>query len=312
MSVLIKGFIRSIVGVLTVGLLGCGCFFSSPLATPHNQSPSRDLYNPNPYLDLSKAWELQYKGEYKKAIAKYEQALKKLPRFPDETKVINVNFPAFLKYQIAFCYTKLAEAEGDVALYSKAEAAAQESYQTAIVASDQADALYFWGYILFKQARYEEARAKFEALLETLQQNEDDDDFTLDALFGLGKVYLGLGDETAAQRVLAQLEARLERMEGFHTDQPFYGLGKIYLQLGDETAAQRIFAQLEARLETTLQEYGTHFHGVIFYEQTLYELGKIYLGLGNTAAAQSAFAQLFKHFPDSSYRAEVQRLLQQP
>ena len=162
-SVLIKVFGRCLVGVLTVGLLGCVSLFPSTLPTPNT---------PNPYPDLYKAEDLQYRGKYREAIAKYEQALKKFPNFPDDTNVINISFPTFPKYQIAFCYAKLAEAEGDVSLYVKAEAAVRESYQTAIVASDQADALYLWGYTLFKQARYEEARAKFETLVERLQQDQ--------------------------------------------------------------------------------------------------------------------------------------------
>ena len=196
MSVLIKVLGRSVVGVLTAGLIGCGCLFPSTPPTPNS---------PNPYPDLYKAKDLQYKGKYKAAITKYEEAAKKFPLFLHETKVIHVSFPAFLKYQIAFCYAKLAEAEGDVSLYAKAEAAVQESYQTAIHPFDQADALYLWGYILFKQERYEEARAKFEALLEIPQQNENDDRFTADTFFALGNVYLQLGDEVAAQRVFARL-----------------------------------------------------------------------------------------------------------
>ena len=300
MGFLIKVFIRSIIGVLMVGILGCGKLFPS---TPHSR---------NPYRDLPKAKELQYRGKYKAAITKYEQALKKFPRFPDETKVIHVSFPTVLKYYIAFCYVQLAEMEGDVSFYIKAEAAAKESYETAIVGSDQTDALYLWGYILFKQERYEEARAKYEALLERLQQNEDDGDFTVDALFGLGKVHLRLGDEPAAQRVFAQLLERIEGDSDFYTTQVLFGLGKVYLELGDKPATQRVFAQLLEYIEIELQDSFVAFDAEIFYEQALYVLGKAYLELGDAAAAQRAYAQLLEHFPDSSYTAEVERLLENP
>jgi tetratricopeptide (TPR) repeat protein len=145
-----------------------------------------------------------------------------------------------LKYSIAFCYTQLAEVEGDVSLYSKAEAAATECYETAINPSNQADALYLWGYILFKQARYEEAGAKFKALLETFLE--------VDALFALGKVYLELGDKAAARQTFAQLKQRIETIKQrtssrVYTAEVLYGLGKVYLEFGDKAAAQSVFAQ---------------------------------------------------------------------
>ena len=178
MRVLTSILIRSLTGVLTVGLLGCGCLSPSTLSTPGS---------PNPYPDVYKAEDLRYSGKYKVAIAKYEQAFKKFPHFPDGTKVINISFPTFLKYQIAFCYAKLAETEGDVSLYITAAAAAKSSYQAAIIRSDRAEALYLWAYILYKQERYAEACAKFEKLLGTLRQNEFGTDFTVDAFSDLAK-----------------------------------------------------------------------------------------------------------------------------
>ena len=302
MSVLIKVLGRSVVGALAAGLIGCGGLFPSTPST---------LNSPNPYPDLYKAKDLQYRGKYRAAIAKYGQAAKKFPRFPDETKVIHVSFPAFLKYHIAFCYAKLAEAEGDVSLYVKAEAAVQESYQTAIVDADRADALYLWAYILFKQEHYEEARAKFEALLKRLQQNEDDDRFTAYILFGLGKALIGLGDTATAQRVFGQLEARIEILLPVHDRaEVLYALGNVYLELGDNAAAQRVFTQLEARIEADLQKFGYPFHSVDYYEETLFALGNVYLELGDEASARRVFMQLLEHYRDSSRKAEVKRLLE--
>ena len=302
MSVLIKVLGRSLVGILTVGLLGCGCLF-----------PSTFTRSTTLYADIYEAEDLRYAGKYSKAIAKYEQASKKFPRFPDDTDVIHISLLTFLKYHIAFCYTKLAETEGDISLYVKAETAAKQSYQTAILPSDQADALYLWGYILFKQERYEEARVKFEALLETLRQNTFGVDFTVDALYGLGKALIGLEDVAAARRVFAQL---LECMEGdndpydLYTVRGLYGLGEMYLALGDKAAARGIFTQVLKRIEMELQEDFVPFDDEVVYEDTLYRLGHVYLELGDKVATRRVFARLLKHFPDSSHKAEVKRLLE--
>ena len=299
MSIVIKVFGGGLVGVLAVGLFGCGYLFPST------------FHSPNPYSDLYKAKDLRDRGKYKAALAKYEKVSKKHPQTAFGRKVIDVEFPTGLKYDIAFCYAKLAETEGDVSFYIKAEAAARESYQTAIHPFDQADAIYLWGYILFKQEHYEEARAKFEALLEILQQNEYEGDFTADTFFALGKTYLELADKCAAQRVFAQLEARIETLlPSYDRAEALYPLGKVYLELGDAVAAQRVFAKFEVRVEADLREFGYHFLGIDFYEETLFGLGEVYLELGDEVAAQRVFGRLLVHFPDTSYKSEVQRLLE--
>ena len=261
MSVRIKIFGISLVGILIVGLLGCR--------------------QPNLYKDVYEAEWLRYEGKYSAAIAKYEAAAKKFPHFPDDTKIINVEFLTLLNYGIAFCYAKLAETEGDVSLYLKAEVAAKGSYQTAILPSNQADPLYLWGYILFKQERYEEARAKFEALLETPQQNRPDGDFPAKPF----PDFIADGDVIA---------------------EALYGLGKVYLELGDKAAARQAFAQLKERIETIKQRTSSR----VYIAEVLYGLGKVYLELGDKAAAQSAFAQHLKYSPDSEYRLEIERLLE--
>jgi tetratricopeptide (TPR) repeat protein len=281
MTILMKVLISNIVGVLTVGLLGCGCLYPS---TPTPQSP-------NLYTDIYKAEYLQYTDKYRAAIAEYEQALKKLPRSPTDTKVMNVSFPTFLKYHIAFCYAKLAEANRDVSLYVKAETAARESYKTAILPSDQADALYLWGYILFKQQRYEEARAKYEEIIERfLQAGVGSDQFLKEVLYALGKAYFEFGDEVNARRIFSQLEARIQTIiqggdSDFHTEETMYALGKAYLTLGDKAAARRVFAHLLELIKIELQDTFIGYGADIFYEETLYALGKMYLTLGDEAAA---------------------------
>ncbi len=282
MSVLRKVFIRSIVGILiVVGLLG---YADLILFTAQS---------PNLYTDVYKASDLQYDGKYEAAIAKYEQALKKLPRFPVDTKVINVSFPTFFKYHIAFCYAKLAEAERDVSLYVQAEAAARESYETARLSSDQADALYLWGYILFKQGRYAEARAKYEQLIDAAPQNGFSDRFLEDALYALGKTYVELGDAAVAEQILAQLETMIHGTDSyFYTAGVMCALGKAYLKLGDESAARRVFAQLGELLKITVEGDHLGWDAKGIYAKIPYDLGKAYLELGEEATARRIFAQL--------------------
>ncbi len=263
MSVLIKIFGISLVSILMVGLLGCR--------------------QPNLYKDVYEAERLRYERKYRAAIARYEAAAKKFPHFPDDTKIINVEFLTLFNYGIAFCYAKLAETEGDIVLYVKAEAAAKESYQTAILPSNQVDPLYLWGYILFKQERYEEARAKFEALLERLRHNGSEGDFPPKAF----PEFVSEGDVSA---------------------EALFGLGKAYLALGDKAAARQAFAQFNKRIEILKQKTSSR----VYIAEALFGLGKAYLALGDEPAAQRAFARHLKHFPDSPHKPEVQRLLEKP
>ena len=261
MSALIKIFGISLMGILIVGLLGCR--------------------PPNLYKDVYEAEGLRYEGKYSAAIAKYEAAAKKFPHFPDDTQIINVEFLTLLNYGIAFCYAKLAETEGNVPLYLKAEAAVKESYQTAILPCNQIDPLYLWGYILFKQGRYEEARAKFEVLLERLQHDRPDGDFPAKTF----PDFVADGDDTA---------------------EALYGLGKVCVELGDKAAAREAFAQLKERIETIKQRTSSR----VYIAEVLFGLGKVYLELGDKAAAQSVFTQHLNDSPDSPYRLEIERLLE--
>ncbi len=292
MNVLIKMLCRSVVGVFTVGLLGCGCLFPYKSNTLTNQ-----------YIDLyAEAESLKWEGEYRAAVEKYEQAFKIRPR---SRKVIHVSYVARFKYCIAFCYAKVAETEADVSFYIKAEDAVKESYQTAILQSDQAEILYLWGYILFKQTRYEEARAKYEELLEiSLQRGFHGSLFHgslfKEALSNLEKTYVELGDEAAVPRAFKQLEERLEtslknRVSARFLEDALFNFGEMYLDKGDVPAARRTFGQLEELLEITLQseEYARNL------EYTLYVLGEGYLKLGDETAARRIYRQLLEKFPDS-------------
>ena len=278
MNVLIKVLCRGIVGILTVGMLGCGCLFPYKPNTLTNQ-----------YINVyDEAESLRYAGEYRAAVEKYEQAFKIRPR---SRKVIDVSYVAQFKYCIAFCYTKVAETEADDSLYIKAEDAVKESYQTAMLQSDQMEVLYLWGYILFKQARYAEARAKYEELLEIALQRGFFDRLLFEGtLSNLEKTYVELGEEAVAPRAFQQLEERLEiaLQNGVSDDlleSAVSNLGEVYLERGDKTTARRIFGQFEKLLEITLQsgEYARYL------EYALYVLGQGYLKLGEAADARRIF-----------------------
>ena len=200
----------------------------------------------------------------------------------------------FISCFIAFCYAKLAEAEGDAPLYIKAEAAIRESYQTAILPDHQARILYLWGYILLKQGRYEEASAKFKSIsIPRSSQYGDTARLMWDSSYALGKAYLGLDDETAARQAFRQLDSQIDAFlqddgwpptVGRHI---LYALGKAYLELGDETAARLAFTRLEELIKTYPHPWYRYVR-----TEVLYGLGKAYLELGEEAAARRVFAQV--------------------
>ena len=120
---------------------------------------------------------------------------------------------------------------------------------TAILQSDQIDILYLWGYILFKQGRYAEARAKYEALLEIDLQRGFRYRYFEDTLSNLEKTYSELGEEAAVPQAFRQLEELLEkalqdRVSARSLEDALSNLGHAYLKLGDKAAARRVFAKL--------------------------------------------------------------------
>ena len=297
MRILIKVFIGSVIGVFTIGLLGCGCLFPS--------TPSNTLTNL--YIDLhTEAEFLRYDGKYREAIEKYEHAFKIRPRPAVDAKVIDVSFLPLFKYRIAFCYAKLAEAEGKASLYIKAEEMVQESYQTARRRSDQIGILYLWGYILFKQTRYEEARAKYEALLDLSLENRFYESGTKDALHAHRITSLELGEEAATPRAFGQLQERFQmslqnKVRDRFLEDALYRLGGIHSELGDTGAARRVFGQLEELLETSVQrEVHDLNHESFSY---VHYLGDAYLELGDEDAARRMFGR-FEEILETSVQRE--------
>ncbi|HIE28750.1 TPA: tetratricopeptide repeat protein [Candidatus Poribacteria bacterium] len=103
--------------------------------------------------------------DYNGAIEKYNLALEEAQKRFVKTDVIDKDFNTLAKYQIAVCYSKLAE-EGDIANYDKALEIIEEIYPTATVRKHQEGIVYLWGHILFKKEQYEEAEPKFRELIE--------------------------------------------------------------------------------------------------------------------------------------------------
>jgi tetratricopeptide (TPR) repeat protein len=103
--------------------------------------------------------------DYNGAIEKYNLALQEAEKRFVKTEVIDKDFKTLAKFQIAICYSKLAE-DGDVANYDKALQIIEEIYPTATVRKHQEGIVYLWGHILFKQEKYEEAEPKFKELIE--------------------------------------------------------------------------------------------------------------------------------------------------
>jgi len=103
--------------------------------------------------------------DYSSAIEKYELALAEAEKRFVKTEVIDKDFNTLARYQIAVCYSKLAE-EGDVANFDKSIEIIEEVYPTATVRKHQEGIVYLWGHILFKKEQYEEAEPKFRELIE--------------------------------------------------------------------------------------------------------------------------------------------------
>jgi len=162
-----------------------------------------------------------------------------------------------------------------------------------ILPRDQADVLYLWGYVLFKQGRYAEALSKFEELIDAAPQSGFRGRVLEEALYALGKTSLELGDATAAGQIFAQLEAMVNEADSyFDTAGVICALGKGYLRVGDESAARRVFAQLEGLIEMDLQDDFLGWDAEGIFAKIPYDLGKAYLELGDESAARRVFPQL--------------------
>ena len=65
----------------------------------------------------------------------------------------------------------------------------------------------------------------------------------------------------------------------------------------------RYLRSLRRKIDAALQS------GFPYIADELHRLGKAYLERGDEASARRTFTQLLEHYPRSSYKAEVKRLL---
>lgn len=117
--------------------------------------------------DLYRAAETLYgQADYEGAIDKYTEALEESKKRGVKTEVIEKDFKTVANFQIAVCYSRLAEETGDVNHFDTALEYIEEVAPTATVPKHQEGLTYIWGHILFRKDQFELAEAKFNELIE--------------------------------------------------------------------------------------------------------------------------------------------------
>ena len=105
-------------------------------------------------------------ADYEGAIAKYIEALEESTKRGVKTEVIDKDFTTLANFQIAVCYSRLAEQSLDHNHYETALDYIQKVALNATVPKHQEGLTYLWGHILFRTEEYELAEAKFKQLIE--------------------------------------------------------------------------------------------------------------------------------------------------
>ncbi len=105
-------------------------------------------------------------ADYEGAIDKYIEALEESTKRGVKTEVIDKDFTTLANFQIAVCYSRLAEQSLDHNHYETALDYIQKVALNATVPKHQEGLTYLWGHILFRTEEYELAEAKFEQLIE--------------------------------------------------------------------------------------------------------------------------------------------------
>lgn len=104
--------------------------------------------------------------KYTDAISKYEEALVESQKPFVKTEVVDPDFPTLANYKIAFCYTQIAEQQGDLSKYDSAVQIVEPLYAKATVPKHRELITFLWGYVLFKQKKFGEAEPKFREVIE--------------------------------------------------------------------------------------------------------------------------------------------------
>jgi len=136
---------------------------------------------------FAEGMKLRTRGQYEEAIVLFEHALEEAPQ-SDETKPFDSAWLVRAKYELAFCFFRLAE-QGDAALYAKTENILQAIDLQAKGLTIREEIIDLWGHLLVKQGRYSEALLKFEELIKTFPTSR----LVEDCWYMLGWVSFQLG-----------------------------------------------------------------------------------------------------------------------
>ncbi|MEO2006396.1 MAG: tetratricopeptide repeat protein, partial [Candidatus Poribacteria bacterium] len=103
---------------------------------------------------------------YQEAIEQYEVALAESVKPFVKTEVIDPDFHTLAYYKIAFANAQIADKLGDLTKYDVAVTTIEDIYRNATVSKHRELITFLWGYVLFKQDKYEEADPKFRELID--------------------------------------------------------------------------------------------------------------------------------------------------
>ena len=112
------------------------------------------------------AEDLYRQADYENAIAKYTEALEESKKRGVKTEVIDKDFTTLANFQIAVCYSRLADESGDFNHFDTALQFIEKVALNATVPKHQEGLTFLWGHVLYRQDKFELAEAKFKQLIE--------------------------------------------------------------------------------------------------------------------------------------------------
>ena len=133
---------------------------------------------------------LYQQSDYEGAIAKYTEALEESTKRGVKTEVIDKDFKTLANFQIATCYSRLAEQSGDVNHFETALTYIKKVAPNATIPKHQEGLTYLWGHILYRTEVYDQAEAKFKQLIENFPNSL----FVENAWYGVGNLNYKLGN----------------------------------------------------------------------------------------------------------------------
>lgn len=214
------------------------------------------LLGPDEIGELYKKAEKAYdKKEYEDAIAEYQKILEKLENQKDELKD---EFDVFINYKIALCHMALGN-------YSKSERLVQKIYD-GVTDPDHKKAInYLWGYVLYKQDKYPDAKKKFQEF------TNDNNRFGDDALYALGNINYRLDKYQEAREYFESLVEKYPKSKYVVDAQLF--IAYTHSKVGDFERAELVFREI----------------GKTKNDEILYRKGHNQLCLGEIGGALSTF-----------------------